>query len=357
MSRLPVSLLVGGIVGGMILTGCNFVSGPGSSATATSADAIRSTPPPVTVTATPPDLLAIIPAPTATPVTPSATPTITNTPGPYAHVIQQGETLFGIILEYGHDDPYTVMDEVMALNPGFTNPDRLPSPGTTLLIPPPTSSPTPPGGELTATVIARNPPTATPPMLTMVHIVAEGQSMLGIAGQYDTTLSILRSLNPDVGWRGCNFAIPTGGPDCSPSLSIGQEIIVPAPTPTPTLSPTPSGSETPTPTPTFGPVRLLWPSPGDIVAGGPLILRWVSAGILQPDEVYQVTVYDRTTGLIYTQFTRDNTLILPSELQPTDATTHEVTWQVVVAKVGPDNHATVVGAVGEERLLQWVAAR
>jgi len=129
------------------------------------------------------------------------------------------------------------------------------------------------------------------------------------------------------------------------------------PTPTPTLSPTPSGSETPTPLPTIGPVRLLWPAPGDIVAGGPLILRWVSSGVLDPDELYQVTVVDATSGVRYTDFTANTSLALPASLQPTDVQPHSVTWQVVVVRVGSDNVAFAVGASGEERPFQWLAAQ
>jgi len=310
--------------------------------------------PSATATAALPAVTAIIPADTPTPVPPSMTPTITDTPGPFEHVIQPGDQLLAIVQQYGHFDP-AVLDVIVQMNANITDPDRLPPPGSVILIPRPTPSATPAGGELTATVVAQHPPTATPEILTMMHTVEEGQTIIGIALQYNTTMLILRLLNPDLDWRGCDFSVASGGQDCNPPLSIGQELVVPAPTPTPTLSPTPSGSETPTPTPTFGPVRLLSPTPGSIVVGGPLTLRWVSAGVLRGDELYQVTVADHTTGRIYTQFTRDNILTLPADLQPADSSPHDMTWQVVVVRVRDDNRAQIVGALGEERPFQWVA--
>lgn len=342
----------------LLLAGCNFALAvetlpvPTVSPTATEQVVPSVT---STATATLPPIAQITPASTPTPVTPSATPTITNTPGPYEHVVQPNDQLIAVVQQYGHFS-LDVLSVVVTMNPNVPNPDRLPPPGSVILIPRPTSSPTPPGGELTATVIARNPPSATPLLLTMIHTVQEGQTIIGIALQYNTTMAILAELNPQLFWFGCDFTIASGGENCNPQLSIGQELVVPMPTPTPTLSPTPSGFETPTPTPTPGPVRLLWPAAGSIIAGGPLTLRWVSVGVLQPDELYQVTVTDTTRGIVYTEFTRNNALTLPADLQPTETQAHQMIWEVEVVRVGNDNIAFRVGAVGEQRPFQWTAA-
>jgi len=342
----------------LLLAGCNFTlatetatsSAPAASPTATAQSPVSATP-----TATPPRIAQITPASTPTPVTPSATPTITNTPGPYEHVVQPNDQLIAVVQQYGHFS-LDVLDVIVTMNPNIPDADHLPPPGSVILIPRPTPSPTPPGGELTATVIARNPVSATPPMLTMIHTVEEGQTVIGIALQYNTTMAILAELNPQLYWFGCDFSIASGGENCNPQLGIGDELVVPMPTPTPTLSPTPSGQETPTLTPTPGAVRLLWPAAGSIIAGGPLTLRWVSVGVLQPDELYQVTVTDATRGIVYTEFTRNNALTLPPDLQPADAAIHQLTWEVEVVRVGNDNVAFRVGAVGEQRLFQWRAA-
>ncbi len=342
----------------LLLAGCNFTLAteavvtamPTASPTATTQMLATVTP-----TATPPAIAQITPASTPTPVTPSATPTITDTPGPYEHVVQPNDQLIAVVQKYGHFS-LDVLAVVVTMNPNVPNADQLPPPGSVILIPRPTPSPTPPGGELTATVIARNPPSATPPVLTMIHTVQEGQTVIGIALQYNTTMAILAELNPQLYWFGCDFSIASGGQNCNPQLSIGEELVVPMPTPTPTLSPTPSGHETATLTPTPGAVRLLWPAPGTIIAGGPLTLRWVSVGVLQPDELYQVTVTDATRGVVYTEFTRNNALTLPGDLQPTDSVSHQFTWEVEVVRVGNDNVAFRVGAVGERRPFEWRAA-
>ena len=351
------------LVSCLLFSACNFAAEPGETplaeaATASLTPSATATATLAAPTATRPPLSQITPAPSSTPVTPSMTPTITDTPGPIEHILQPGDQLIAIVQEYGHTS-LAVLDLVVTMNPNIPSRDILPPPGSVILIPRPTATATPPGGELTATVVAQNPPTATPPMLTEAHVVEEGQTMAGIAVQYNTTLQILRNLNPppDVSWAGCDFSIASGGEGCSPLVIVGQTLIVPMPTPTPTLSPTPSGSETPTPTPTPAPVRLLWPAPGDIVVGGPLVLRWVSSGILGSDDLYQVSVADITSGLRYTEFTTATVLTLPGELQPTDASPHQMTWQVEVVRVGSDNVAFAVGAPSEQRPFQWQATQ
>lgn len=362
MARLLSRLIFLGALAVYLATaGCSFSTALQPEATTPTPVASPSLTATMTVPAPTHTLLpvnAITPASTPTPVTPSATPTITDTPGPIEHVLQAGDQLIAVVQQYGHTS-LAVLDEVVALNPNIPNKDVLPPPGSVILIPRPTSTATPPGGELTATVVAQNPPSATPPMLTMAHVIEEGQTMAGIALQFNTTLQVLRNLNPppQVDWAGCDFSVASGGEGCNPLVIVGQELIVPMPTPTPTLSPTPSGSETATPLPTAGPVRLLWPAPGDIVTGGPLILRWVSSGVLDPNELYQVTVVDSTSGTRYTDFTANTSLALPTSLQPVDAQPHSVTWQVVVVRVGSDNVAFAVGASGEERPFQWLPAQ
>jgi LysM repeat protein len=359
MARLSLKIACVVLVSLIGLAGCNFSPAEPTAVAVvatSSPTATVATPQPVTPTVTPPEIALITPAHTPTPVTPSATPTITLTPGPIAHEIQQGDGLIDIVLQYGHYD-LAVLDVVVSMNQNVSTADRLPPPGSVIMIPRPTPTPTPIGGELTATIIAQNPPSPTPRLLTDIHTVEAGQTAIGIALQYNTTMAILAELNPSYYWLGCDFSIASGGPDCNPPLSIGDEFVVPLPTPTPTLSPTPSGNETPTMTPTPGVVRLLWPAPGSIIAGGPLTLRWVAPRALVSDELYQVTVTDTTTGVVYSDFTRNNTLTLPPELQPADDAVHAVIWQVFVVRVGDDNVAFRVGALGEERPFQWTISQ
>lgn len=358
MKRQPV-LMIGCLCAAFVAAaGCNFgpaaeptalIQQPTASLTATAA-AVRE----VLPTRTPVPPLLITPASTPTPITPSVTPTITETPGPIRYEIQEGDQLIAIVRDLGHRS-LAVMDEVVALNPNVPSVDRLPPPGSIILVPRPTPTATPPGGEITATFLAQFPSSPTPELQLITHIVETGQTIVGIIAQYDVPMYLLRELNPwpSVDWTSCDPAIPSGGEDCNPVLSVGQEILVPAPTATPTLSPTPSGSETPTPTPTYAPPALLWPSPGDIIQGGPLTLRWVSAGMLQPDEYYQVTLTDHTASTVFTDFTRANSLALPVAIQPGDAVSHDITWRVEVVRVQADHAAVLITFPGEERPFQW----
>ncbi|MBN1965872.1 MAG: LysM peptidoglycan-binding domain-containing protein, partial [Anaerolineae bacterium] len=373
MTRQSLRVFVCGVlVSGLLLAACNFSPAPGQpTAAVTPSLTATATPERVasaTLTAAPPgepasaggDLAivaqAITPANTPTPITPSATPTITDTPGPFEHVVSEADIsgLIGIVFQYGHYS-LDVLDDVVAMNPNIPSADRLPPPGSVILIPRPTATATPQGGELTATLLAQYPVSPMPERPTGTHVVVEGQTMVGIVGQYDTTMRIMADLNPGIGWLGCDFSIPSGGPNCGPPLSIGQELTVPLPTATPTLSPTPSGAETATLTPTLAPVRLLWPPSGVSIMGGPLVLRWVSAGALGPQDFYQVTVTDDTAGLVYTEFARGNTLTLPSDLQPGDDVAHAMTWSVTVVRVGDDNVAVVIGSASEGRPFTWTA--
>lgn len=112
------------------------------------------------------------------------------------------------------------------------------------------------------------------------YIVQPGDTIVGIAELYSTTIAILVQLNPDLpGRTTCDFEIPSGGPNCNITLNVGQEIIVPAPTPTPTLSPTPSGNETATPTATFVAPVVIFPPEGAAAGAGVFSLQWVGVGV------------------------------------------------------------------------------
>jgi hypothetical protein len=127
---------------------------------------------------------------------------------------------------------------------------------------------------------------------------------------------------------------------------------VPLPTPTPIPSPTPSGSETATPTPTFAPARGIFPPNGAIAPANSLTLQWVSVGELRENDVYLIEVQDLTNTSQWLQVTRQNSVILPDTLIPTDGQAHQFQWRVSVAQQvnGIYNY---VGGVGAWRNFQW----
>src|SRR5687768_15710345 len=74
-----------------------------------------------------PPAVPVLETPTAsfTPGPPTATVSPTETPGPFEHTIQGGETLGYIIQLYGYTD-FSVIDQIVAMNPSIPNADRLP---------------------------------------------------------------------------------------------------------------------------------------------------------------------------------------------------------------------------------------
>jgi hypothetical protein len=177
--------------------------------------------------------------------------------------------------------------------------------------------------------------------------------MVEIAANYATTLEVLARLNPDIPFFGCNFTIPSGGPNCNPPLQVGQGVSVPAPTPTPTLSPTPSGNETATPTPTHGAPPVISPPNGAEVRTGRFRLEWVSVGMLQPEQVYLVQITDTETNTTTNQITRANALEVPAGLRPPAGAVHQFNWTVVVAQPNADGRYEVISGSPDVRSFRW----
>lgn len=298
------------------------------------------------------------PTPTPTSLLPTDTLTPSPTQGPVEYVIQPNDTLIFIIQQppFNYRD-LNVISEILRLNPIIVSADRLPAPGTTILIPLPTATATPEG--TAENFVAPDVPAVTLPFSTTIiqHMVREGETIIGIAEQYRATLRILSNLNPEIGFFNCAFDNPSGGPDCTVLLEVGQALNVPAPTPTPTLSPTPSGSETPTPTPTFSPPIVSFP-PLDaaINATTPFTLQWVSVGVLQVDQAYLVQIEDLTTGGSYNDVTRANSYRVPASFVPKDGQTHQFRWRVSVAQPNAEGLYDFAGAEGEWRNFTWTGS-
>ena len=357
--------------GGLLLLGtaCTFTQQlPQTTPTivpVTVTDAPTNTPtvsPSPTVTATPEGLptstiqAAVEPTDTALP--PSQTPTPTDTPGPFEHQIQAGETLGFIVQQYGHRS-FDVISDVVRINETIFNPDTLPAPGTTILIPRPTvagvSETIPDDGTNNGTPVPQ--PTRFTDGFNMVHVVQDGESVIDIAQQYNTTLEIISQLNPDIGFSGCDFNNPSGGPDCIIPISIGQEVIVPAPTPTPTLSPTPSGNETATPTPTYMPPLVVFPPDQGVARSGVFRLQWVGAGVLNADEVYLIYIKNVTAeGQVNAFITHDNTFMLPEELAPQTAERQEYQWWVAIGRLNESGQYANVSGEPQINTFYWEGA-
>lgn len=352
----------------LLVAGCDFLPAPATptvepllTATAfptatVTAPVPTSTAAPVESTAAPREVRLEPPTATFTPAPPTETPTPSPTPGPIEHTIQEGETLGYIIQLYGYTD-LNVIDQIVAINQNIPNADRLPGAGSVILIPRPTSTPTPPGFAETAAAIGDQPSQLIQPtgeLQVLDHAVRDGETIIGIAGQYDTNLVILDRLNPELIFFNCDLENPSGGPDCSVQLQVGQVVKVPAPTPTPTLSPTPSGNETATPTPTYAAPMIVSPPEGATVTSRAIRLQWITTGILASNYTYLVQVRNTVTGGEYAFVTTETALMLASEVAPASGEAHLFNWRVVVATSLENGDYRIISGGDEPwRSFQW----
>lgn len=291
--------------------------------------------------------------PSNTPEDTTATPSATPTEGAYVVRVKSGDTLFGIIGRFGYMDG-RVIPAILTLNPNVPNENSLPV-GQDIMIPRMTQTPTPPNYEATVSIMGTLgiplPDQLSSNTIIDCHKVIEGQSVIDIAEEYNTTLEIISRLNPELVFRNCDFNNRSGGPECVVNIQPGQCINVPFPTATMTLSPTPSGNETATPTPTYNPPIIINPPNGAIVSGS-VLLQWVSAGLLKADEYYYLEVTNRTAGTQYTQVTKDTAWPLPSGLVPPEGEEHDIEWRVVVVR-GDTEAFSVIGGVMPARTFKW----
>lgn len=351
-------IALGVLVGSILLAGCELGM-PRGGPTPTILQEAAPTETPVEPTMTQGVTLTPIPqlespSPTFTPGLPTETLTPSPTPGPMEYEIQPDDTLLYIIQQ----DPFNYTDtnvipEILRLNPLLTSPDRLPPPGSTILIPMPTPSNTPEGYEQTLTAFPITPTLEGGALPVTLHTIAEGETILGVAGRYNTTLVILATLNPDLGFFGCDYNNPSGGPDCTVSLQVGQEINVPMPTHTPTLSPTFSGSETPTVTPTYPPPAMIFPAQDANASARTFQLQWVSVGILDESEYYIVQIEDTTSGTTHLDVTKNTSYELPESMIPTDGQPHIIRWRISVGILTEEQRWRPISGLGEWRTFQW----
>lgn len=346
------------------LAGCNF-SNPEGGLTPT-VEAIVSPSPLATLepspeaTSTPtvtpsPEQATISAAPTETMAPPTETLPPIATEGPYIHIIQENETLGYIIQLYGYTT-FDVIAEVVQINDNIPNADTLPGPGSEIKIPRQTATPQPTtasGETQTSNATAETLTSNNVGEQLGCYTVEEGDTLVGIMEDYNTTLEILAQLNRDLDWFNCDFRNPSGGPNCNPGIQVGQCINVPLPTATPSLTPTPSGNETPTPTPTYMAPRMVYPAEGAVVPAGPLTLQWVSAGVLTGDQQYLVEVTDTITNEVLRRVGKETSLTIPDSMIPADGQVHLVNWRVSVASPNEQGVFRIISGPGEIRTFQW----
>lgn len=272
--------------------------------------------------------------PTATPRA-SATPTGTPTPvPPLEYVVKQGDTPGRVALLYD-----VGLQALMAFN-GKAEDDVIVV-GEVLKIPPPTPQPT--------GTAAVEPGTPTPAAASEVsYTVVAGDTLSDIAQKFGVPMSRIQERNNIQNIQ---------------SLQVGDQLVIPV-APTPTFTPEPGASSavagTPTPIVQYAPVKLLTPLDREIFIGNskPILLQWLSSGILQPGELYVVDV-ERPGARTISFRTRATSFHLTTDQYPAAGDTNRLfKWRVMIARqagTGSDQSPTfrIVSPVSESS-FEWL---
>ncbi len=244
---------------------------------------------------------------TATP-TATASPTATPTPTPIIYVVQSGDTLLSIAIEYD-----TTVEALLQAND--LDERQMIYAGQELIIPP--------RGSVDGSTPAPNTPTASSRETDVViHVVQPGESLFGIALQYDTSMEVIMAANDitDAQW-----------------IYAGQELIIPLGTPTPVPTPTPRPTPTSTPGPPYAAPDLLDPAEGEVFRGeeADIVLNWASVGILAADEWYILRLRLMSTPVYQhpSVWTKVTSWRVPASLHPPmEAESHLFRWDVTVVR-------------------------
>lgn len=386
VSGVVLALAAGVGIGVLIGQGDSATGGSGLRVDNLTPGAPESTAPPtqpprgtyVAVTLTPsPTREVILSLPTITPMPP--TETATPTPGPCYQTAVSGDTVFGMAVRCGHKD-LAVVDLILQIN-NMRSAQELQL-GQTLEIPWPTPTGGPLPSETSAPVAGAGglpAATETPPMVLNQfgtpdalaqyqnveptlrpglawHQVQAGDTIMGVAYLYDTSVETLSQINPEVPFRQCDYGERFGGQNCSVTLYVGQRLRVPVAIPTPTMTPTPYGTFTPLPTPTatFNAPYILAPEEGARFMSDQIVtLRWGGTGTLGPDQRYLIKVIDLEAGEEHQAVTRDTVYTLPGGWQPDDGRRHTFEWVIAVAQI--DMQGAIVAEVEatDPRRFTW----
>ena len=272
------------------------------------------TAPPVTASPT------ATPGPTATSTpAPSPTPTLTPLP-PRAHDVQEGETLSDIAELYG-----VSMEDILALNPEI-DPELIKA-GQVLLVPAGLSAEDTRGGEDDDGFL--------------VHVVGSGETLSTIAEDYGVSVDLIRAAN-----------------DLSPedeTIRAEQSLVIPVNTPTPSPAPTRPVDRTPTPDPPYVSPPLLQP-PDDAVLEGdaPVLLQWASVSVLDPNEWYELRLWQPRGVVSSTVRTRSTAWRVPTDLLGRAETdTPRMRWQVRVVRELSGQVYVEAGAPSATRAFTW----
>ncbi|MHB1356227.1 MAG: muramidase family protein [Anaerolineae bacterium] len=282
-------------------------------------------------------LIPIRPQPTSAPENTRQAEIPTSTPGviyvSVTHVVQKGETIDTIAAQYGitweeiAEANGIGKDSILSIGQELTIPNVATSPETT------TKSSTPGSGTSEPTLTVE-PETQLP--ATVIYIVTRGDYLELIADRFEISVDELAKAN---------------GISSDAILQVGQELVIPnqMATVAPTLTPT--ATLTPTPTPVKRVIPTSRPTAADVKpfpyqqpillapvnksafqkADAPILLNWISVGILTDSEWYQVRIWkNETQGAPLLFYTKATSWRPPVGFYNSDNIPYTIRWQVVV---------------------------
>lgn len=254
-------------------------------------------------------LMEPTPTPTVTP-TPAPTPTpppVTSETVLLKHVVESGETLLSIALQYD-----VTVEEIQQAN-GLTN--------ELIRV----------GDELTIPIVRENTASANAgPTGNFAYTVEDGDTLISISLKFGSTVEDIQAANSLAG----NALIRPGDTLIIPVQGVPPEALQPTPVPT-------VAAEAGAPEPTlvvYQEPRLIAPPDGATVARTePVLLQWASVGILQPNEWYVVQLLERSPGArpLSTAWTKQTSYRLGAELAPAEGGSAEYDWLISVVRVNP----------------------
>jgi LysM repeat protein len=237
--------------------------------------------------------------PTAPPPGKNAPAEVQATATPLVYRVQAGDTLLSIAIWAG-----STVDDIMKAN-SLKNASWL-SVGQTLIIP-------------VSAERQRQVTTPTPEVTEAVYIIQQGDSLLSIAQQFHAPLDAIMKANHI---------------EDQELIRAGESLLVPLPA-VPSPSPEPQSTSTPTPGPRYRAPTPLSP-PNDQYFWNdtePVLLNWMSVGILAADEWYVVQLKYTCGGQATVQYawTRTSGWRVPAQICKVEAPTQQVfRWHVQI---------------------------
>lgn len=274
--------------------------------------------------------------PTAT-STVTPTPLPTSTPPPIVtetlllkHVVEGGETLLSIAIQYGIS-----VEEIQRANGLSTELIRV-------------------GDELDIPVVRESGlASSSGPADNFSYTVEDGDTLISIALKFGSTVEDIQTANN----LAANSLIRPGDLLNIPVRGAPVEALQLRGAPQ-TTTPVP-GQATSTPVPNYSEPRLIGPPNNETVARiDPVMLEWAGLGELRPNEWYVVQIFPRSPQArpSSTAWTKDTRFQLGAELAPAEGERADYDWLVSVVRVIPtDGQAAVVAASppSEIRRFSW----